>query len=173
MVCQGKAAYRGSGNPGVKLVRDVSILCSDLKEIPDVNSIISTVAPYLEQQPDVLAAYLFGSLARGRGKQDSDVDIAVLFTPSMQDKFARFDRRLEMEIALEEKLKRPVQVVDLGTASPGLQHQVRKYGLLLVDKDRSYRIAFEVRSRRRYLDMQWYDRRRLDIRLKKLGDEKW
>ncbi|MBE3585691.1 MAG: hypothetical protein IMW94_05955 [Thermoanaerobacter sp.] len=46
---------------------------------------------------------------------------------------------------------------------------MRKYGLLLVDKDRPYRIAFEVRSRRRYLDMQWYDWRRLDIRLKKTG----
>ncbi|AEG15288.1 DNA polymerase beta domain protein region [Desulfofundulus kuznetsovii DSM 6115] len=159
----------------IKVPGDVYMLCagSNFKGKAEPSNIINTVTSFMEQQADVLAAYLFGSLARGRGKQDSDVDIAVLFSPSMEDKFTRFNRRLEMEIALEENLKRPVQVVDLGTASPGLQHQVRKYGLLLVDKDRPYRIAFEVRSRRRYLDMQWYDRRRLDIRLKKLGDEKW
>ncbi len=151
------------------------LLCAgfNFKGKPEPSNIINTVTSFMEQQADVLAAYLFGSLARGRGRQDSDVDIAVLFTPVVKEKFARFNRRLEMEIALEEALKRPVQVVDLETASPGLQHQVCKYGLLLVDKDRSYRIAFEVRSRRRYLDMQWYDRRRLDIRLKKLGEEKW
>ncbi|MBE3585692.1 MAG: nucleotidyltransferase domain-containing protein [Thermoanaerobacter sp.] len=78
------------------------MLCAgfNFKGKPELNNIISTITSYMEQQADVLAAYLFGSMARGRGKQDSDVDIAVLFTPSMEDKFARFNRRLEMEIAL-------------------------------------------------------------------------
>ncbi|RME36982.1 MAG: nucleotidyltransferase domain-containing protein, partial [Thermoflexia bacterium] len=32
---------------------------------------------YLAAQPDVVAAYLFGSVAEGRARLQSDVDIAV------------------------------------------------------------------------------------------------
>lgn len=137
--------------------------------MPETETVAAVAAKYLEEQPDVLAAYLFGSLARDRGRADSDVDIAVLFAPSYSEKTAHFERRLEMELALEERLSLPVQVVDLEAASPELQHQVRLHGLLLVDKDRDRRMAFEVRARRNYLDMAYYRRRRMEIAFKRAG----
>ncbi|WP_169719341.1 type VII toxin-antitoxin system MntA family adenylyltransferase antitoxin [Desulfovirgula thermocuniculi] len=137
--------------------------------MPETETVAAIAAKYLEEQPDVLAAYLFGSLARGRGRAGSDVDIAVLFAPSLSEKTARFERRLEMELALEERLGLPAQVVDLEAASPELQHQVRLHGRLLVDKDRNRRVAFEVRARRNYLDMEYYRRRRMEIAFKRAG----
>ena len=41
---------------------------------------IDTLVAYLAAQPDVLAAYLFGSYARGDARPDSDVDLAVLLS---------------------------------------------------------------------------------------------
>jgi len=46
---------------------------------------------------------------------------------------------------------------------------VRKYGRLVVDKDRARRISFEVGSRRRYFDMQCVYRRRAAALFRKLG----
>ncbi|MGQ9498664.1 MAG: type VII toxin-antitoxin system MntA family adenylyltransferase antitoxin [Desulfotomaculales bacterium] len=133
------------------------------------NSLVEAVSRYLAGQPDVTAAYVFGSVARGRHRPDSDLDVAVLFAPGTGDKLARFDRRLELEIALEKIVRRPVQVVDLAAAPLFLQHQVRKYGRLVVDKDRARRISFEVGSRRRYFDMQRVYRRRAAALYRKLG----
>jgi len=60
--------------------------------------------------------------------------------------------------------------VDLEEASPPLQYQVRKYGRLLVDKDKNYRVNFEVRSRRDYFDLQYFYRLQKEAMFKKLGE---
>jgi len=131
---------------------------------------IDALIAHLEEQPDLAAAYLFGSFARKRAGRHSDVDIAVLFTTPDGDKLARFERRLDLEMALEKIARRPVQVVDLEGASLLLQRQVRKYGILLLEKDHRRRVDFEVSSRRRYFDMQRVYRLRNAAILKSLGD---
>jgi len=135
---------------------------------PELN--LSDLINYLATQPDVAAGYLFGSYARGRATGRSDVDIAVLFHRPEKDGFARFERRLELEIALEEIVKRPVQVIDLETAPLLLQRQVRKHGRLILEKDRRRRVNFEVCSRRAYFDLQRVYRLRNAAILKALGE---
>jgi len=135
---------------------------------PELN--LNDLVNYLGRQPDVAAAYLFGSYARGRATSGSDVDIAVLFNRPVRDGFARFERRLELEIALEEIVKRPVQVIDLETAPLLLQRQVRKHGRLVLEKDRRRRVNFEVRSRRAYFDLQRVYRLRNAAIFKTLGE---
>lgn len=81
-------------------------------------TLINQVVKYLDRQPEVLAAYIFGSLARGCFRADSDVDVAVLLAPTVGDKLARFEKRLDLEMALEQQVHRPVQVVDLELAPP-------------------------------------------------------
>jgi hypothetical protein len=46
-----------------------------------------------------------------------------------------------------------VQVVALNRASADLVHRVLRDGRLVLDRDRSARIRFEVRSRNQYFDM--------------------
>jgi predicted nucleotidyltransferase len=43
--------------------------------------IASALKERLEQEPDVVVAYLFGSVARGTAGPLSDVDVAVLLRP--------------------------------------------------------------------------------------------
>ena len=105
---------------------------------------ISTPCQITWGEPDITAAYIFGSLARGRFRTGSDVDVAVLYSPGNSDKLARFERRLDLEIALEEIIRRPVQVIDLEQAGLPLQYQVRKHGRLVVEKDR--KLADRFRS---------------------------
>ncbi|HHW39705.1 MAG TPA: nucleotidyltransferase domain-containing protein [Syntrophomonadaceae bacterium] len=131
--------------------------------------IITASADYLERQPDIAAAYLFGSLVLGTFRPGSDVDVAILYTPDAGNKFDRFERRLYHEIALEEILHRPVQVIDLEQAPHPLQYQIRKYGRLVVEKDKKRRVDFEVRSRRMYFDMQRFYRLHKAALFKRLG----
>ncbi|PRR74269.1 type VII toxin-antitoxin system MntA family adenylyltransferase antitoxin [Neomoorella humiferrea] len=116
-------------------------------------AIANAIIEYLNQCRDVVAAYLFGSCARGTGRERSDIDVAVLFAGS-EGKLHRFDRRLEIIMDLERVTGKKVDVIDIQAAPLLLQHQIIKDGILLVDKDPRYRVGFEVWSRRTYFDLQ-------------------
>lgn len=116
-------------------------------------AVADALTGYLNRCQDVVAAYLFGSRARGTGRERSDIDVAVLFA-GIEDKLQRFDRRLEIIIDLERVTGKKVDVIDIQAAPLLLQHQILKDGILLVDKDPHYRVAFEVWSRRTYFDLQ-------------------
>jgi predicted nucleotidyltransferase len=61
---------------------------------------------------------------------------------------------IAVESELERRLGRPVQVVALSRASPDLVHRVLRDGRVVLDRDRSTRIRFEVRSRNEYFDVE-------------------
>jgi predicted nucleotidyltransferase len=98
----------------------------------------------------IAAAYLFGSVARGTAGPRSDVDVGVLYAGAPPAGLGRFS--LEGEI--EEVLRRPVQVVTLNDAPPDLVHRVLRDGILVCERDRPRRVAFEVRSRAEYFDLE-------------------
>ncbi len=54
---------------------------------------------------------------------------------------------------LERAAGREVDLVILDGADPDLIHRVLRDGILLVEHDRSARIAFEVRARNAYFDL--------------------
>lgn len=108
----------------------------------------------LAAEPRVLAAYLFGSFARGTASEDSDLDIAVLFAE-------RIDARLggpldDLRDAVERACRRPCDLIDARSAPADLVHRVLRDGKLLVERDRSARIAFEVARRNEYFDLLPY-----------------
>ncbi len=72
------------------------------------------LAEYFKTQP-VLKAWLFGFYSRGEERPDSDVDILVEF-----DKNARVSlmKHAGMIVDLEQKLRRPVDLVADGTLLP-------------------------------------------------------
>ncbi len=108
---------------------------------------------YFAAQPDVVAAYLFGSVAQGRARPRSDVDIAVLLAASL-DEEARFDRRLRLGCEAESIIGRRTDLVVLNDAPPRLQHQVLKHGQLIYERDRAARVEFEVRAGKIYADLK-------------------
>jgi predicted nucleotidyltransferase len=101
---------------------------------------------------EVVAAYLFGSVARGTEGEGSDVDVAVLLRRGAPRSLA--DLPLDLESALEGAVGRPVQVVVLSSAPPDLVHRVLRDGRLLLDRDPSFRVRFEVRLRNLFFDLQ-------------------
>ena len=98
----------------------------------------------------LVAAYLFGSQARGTASAASDVDVALLLTsaPKTLD-----DLQLDVAADLERELGLRVDVVVLNQAPSDLIHRVLRDGELLVENDRSARIRFEVRARNDYFDL--------------------
>lgn len=104
---------------------------------------------------DLDAVYLFGSEARGTARPDSDVDVGVLARvarPGTLDAL-HLDLEGELERALDG---RTVQVVPLASAPVDLIHRVLRDGVLVWEGSRSRRIAFEVRARAEYFDLQPY-----------------
>jgi len=124
---------------------------------------------YLVTQPEVVAAYLFGSLAEERATSHSDVDIAVLLADA-SDPLAIGDCQLRLMGDLEPFADREVDVVILNTAPPILQHQVLRNGRLLYERDRRMRVEFEVRAGQTYADLKpMYDYFARDL-LQKIGE---
>ncbi|MDY6774281.1 MAG: nucleotidyltransferase domain-containing protein [Candidatus Nanohaloarchaea archaeon] len=110
---------------------------------------------------DVVAAYLYGSYARGEEHSDSDVDIAVYFRDYSLDKLLEVGRRLQEEA----DVGREVDVRSLNGADLVFQRNVLKDAELLYEKDPEARARFERSVYNRYLDMkpyiqQYYGKRR-------------
>ena len=114
----------------------------------------------------VAAAYLFGSVARRTARPTSDVDVGILYSEEPPGSLKGLGLQLEGD--LEDLLKLPVQVVVLNRAPVDLVIRVLRDGKLLVDRDRSKRIRFEVKSRFEFWDLEPYLRmyRRMEKELR-------
>ncbi len=116
-----------------------------------ITSIVEPLRASLLDTAGVVTAYLFGSMARGDGSAESDVDVAILFDHQPQPSLESMP--LDLEARLERLLGRPVQIVVLNRASPDLVHRVLRDGQILVDRDRPRRLRFEVQARNEYFDI--------------------
>jgi len=108
--------------------------------------------------PDVLAgypvdvAYLYGSVARGRPLPSSDIDVALVFTERLSP-YPRLLLELEVQAALEEACGLTgLDVRSINHAPLTVQGRIVQEGLLLYERDRDRRIAFEALTRRKYFD---------------------
>jgi predicted nucleotidyltransferase len=117
------------------------------------------------EREGIAAAWLFGSVARGTQRAGSDVDVGVLYSEDPPKTLEGLGFGLQDE--LEEGLHLPVQVVVLNRAPVDLIIRVLRDGKLLVERDRSKRVRFEVRSRNEYWDIAPYLRQ---YRRMKVGD---
>ena len=119
----------------------------------DRAAIIQTLTNYFAGRRDVVAAYLFGSVARNQDHPGSDVDVGVILTAAPKD-LAAIDVVGDMHADVEALLRKEVDLVVMNGASPDLLHRVLRDGILLHESDHRQRLLFEMQARNEYFDMQ-------------------
>ena len=122
--------------------------------VPDLQTAAERVSELVAGKPEILAAYIFGSVATGRARANSDIDIAVLldaeFMKRRPSKY-RTDLIAEAGSALGTF---DADVVLLNEVSPALAHNVITKGKLIYERSRSARVAFQVKNLNEFLDLE-------------------
>ena len=85
--------------------------------------VLAPLREVLSHFPYVGLAVLFGSVAAGRARADSDVDLAVSASRPLTSA-----ERLQITQALAEKTGRPVDLIDLSSVSAPLLGQIVRHG---------------------------------------------
>jgi predicted nucleotidyltransferase len=117
---------------------------------PDIQAAVRQMA---EAYQEVDAVYLFGSLARGSGRDGSDVDLAVSLNSFDPDR-DRIDMQAELAAYLEARLGVPVDVVVLDSGlSPGLLFDIFAVETILYARDYEQAHARACRARAEYRDL--------------------
>ncbi len=111
------------------------------------NSKFKDLESIFQRKKRIAAVYLFGSAATGKDRRNSDLDLAIISKRILTSR-----ERLKIEAELSNRLRRDVDLVIFGQASPLLQHQILKYGRLVSENDPDERVRQEVRARSEYLD---------------------
>jgi len=103
---------------------------------------------------NIVTAYVFGSRVYGKPAETSDYDVALLFRGDYG-----LDELLDVTLRLTEALDvdlDSVDVVGLDCAPVELAYEVLARGKLVYCVDDEFRVAFETRLMREYMDLKPY-----------------
>ena len=117
-------------------------------------SLLQRELPTILAERPVMLAYLFGSVVEGTALPSSDVDIALVFAPSLN--LTAYERmQVEFSIAAEIERRcniREADVRSINSAPLTVKGSVVTEGVLLYSRDEEFRVDYEVYNRKMYLD---------------------
>lgn len=87
----------------------------------------------LARFPSLVLALVFGSVAQGRQRADSDLDIAVAARQALTA-----TEKIDIIAALAELTGRPVDLIDLKVVTEPLLGQILRHGRRLMGSDGAY-----------------------------------
>ncbi len=126
--------------------------------------------PILSLHP-VLAAYVYGSVARGTATPLSDLDLALVLSTDL-DGYDRLMLELTIQADIEDALGfSPVDVRAINKAPLMVKGQIIQYGILVHEQDHDALAAFEVATRKRYFDFAPVARRLQEAFLKDVHEK--
>ena len=125
---------------------------------------LEKIKEVLEKRPEVLAAYLYGSHAKGYAREDSDIDVAVVLNPTFpKPKSYAYMFNLETEVnkAVPEF---KVEVIPTIEMSYPLNFTAPLFGRLIYSRNDKLRIEQELRLQNSFEDIRGlYDIRHKSI----------
>lgn len=87
----------------------------------------------LKRFPTLVLALMFGSVAQGRQRADSDLDIAVAAKQALTA-----TEKMNIIAALAEQTGRPIDLIDLKVVAEPLLGQIVRHGRRLFGSDNAY-----------------------------------
>lgn len=139
----------GVGSPG-KLVS----LAPGTPQPRTQDAVAEAIASVVEAHPEVASAWLFGSVARGDARPDSDVDVAILFADSRATPLSHHRLLGTIAVELEAALGRRVDLVVLDAQPPVFRYRVLSEGQRVYDAVPERRIDVESDTYPRYFDFK-------------------
>ena len=102
---------------------------------------VEKLKEFMSDDQNVYFAFIFGSYVRGKQKKISDLDIAIYFKnpPEGVD-------LLYLINTLSDLTGKEIDLVTLNSASAFLRHQIMKYGIPLIIKDRDVYMRFREKT---------------------------
>ena len=120
----------------------------------DFSGDIKRIIGFFRDREEVSALYIFGSAAKGKGTNESDIDVAVLINDRKRGK-QTFESLRKTYYGISPKLSsRPLDIVILNTAPPFLKYRIIRTGEVLFDKNRKLRVRFKANALIEYFDYQ-------------------
>jgi len=115
------------------------------------SEIVSLLKDFFQVKADsyqIDMAFLYGSRARGYPRDDSDVDVAVLFLPDQKNEDTIFDRVTEISFSLSGILGKDVSllVLDRDFKRPMLQYNAIVLGIPVFTRSFDSYIDFYLES---------------------------
>ncbi len=114
----------------------------------------AAIEQVLTRHPSIVVVILFGSLATGYSRNDSDLDLAVASTAPLDPQI-----RIQLIEELAVGLGRPVDLIDLAQTHGPLLQQILTKGRLLLCTDRTRYADLLVRVVYEEADVMPYYRR--------------
>lgn len=131
------------------------------KENAPVLTAQEVIRSVMERHPEIRIALLFGSLAAGKGRRDSDLDLAVAAAQPLSA-----DQKTALIAELAQATGRPVDLVDLRTAAGLVLKEALTTGLRLRVTDNALLAELVKKMWFDEADFQPYRRRILEARRK-------
>lgn len=130
------------------------------------------ISPYFLACPEVQAAYLFGSTAKGGAGLLSDIDLALLVDEAKIPGNLPYGYKVYAAAELMRCLQTDgVDLVILNESPLLLRFQVVRDGIVLHCKDEKGRVQFESQVMSIFLDEQYYFKRHAAANLERIARE--
>jgi len=121
------------------------------------SQIIKNIVTILNERSDILFGYIHGSFSSSDNPRD--IDVAFFIDPGLYEELSADGKlnigyTIPLEMELERRIGKKVDVQILNDAPLGFQYRVINSGTLVTDKDSNIRADFECLTRVKYYDFQ-------------------